>query len=150
MIGSIKIKLLNSEAKMPFKAHVGDAGLDLFSSEDVSIPPMSRALIGTGIAIALPESDLSGYNYYVRIAPRSGLAVKKGIDMFAGVIDFMYRGEVKVCLFNSSNEPFNISVGDRVAQMIPTVFLEAELEQVDVLPQSVSRSDGSFGSSGKN
>ena len=144
----IKVKLLNKNAKLPVKAHPGDAGFDLFACESVSIIPLSRALIGTGISVAFPESTLPKHSYYMRIAPRSGLAVKKGIDVFAGVIDFEYRGEYKVCLFNSTNEPFDVSVGDRIAQMIPTVFLETDLEQVDELDTDTSRSAGAFGSSG--
>lgn len=144
----IKIKLLNEYAKMPFKPHVGDVGLDLFSAENIIIPPCSRALVGTGVAIALPESNLDGYGYYIRIAPRSGLAVKSGINVFAGVIDSMYRGEIKVCLYNSTDESFSVTIGDRIAQMIPTVFLACDLEEVDVLPKSTSRFDAGFGSSG--
>ena len=144
----IKVKLLNENAKLPVKAHPGDAGFDLFASESVSIPPLSRALIGTGISVAFPKSTLSKHSYYMRIAPRSGLAAKKGIDVFAGVIDFEYRGEYKVCLFNSSNEPFEVAVGDRIAQMIPTVFLETDIKQVEGLDTNTSRSAGSFGSSG--
>lgn len=146
----IKVKFLNENAKLPFKAHRGDAGFDLFASEAVIIPPMSRALIGTGISVSFPVSTIDKHSYYMRIAPRSGLAAKSGIDVFAGVIDFDYRGEYKVCLFNSTNEPFEVSIGDRIAQMIPTVFLETELEQVDDLDDGTSRGAGSFGSSGKN
>lgn len=145
----IKIKLLNENAKMPFKAHPGDAGFDLFASENALIPPNSRALVSTGISIVLPTCEILGHNYYVRIAPRSGLAVKSGIDVFAGVIDSSYRGEIKLCLFNSSTEPFSVNVGDRIAQMIPTLFLDSNLEQIDDLDKT-SRGDGAFGSSGKN
>ena len=145
----IKIKLLNENAKMPFKAHPGDAGFDLFASESLVIPPNSRALVGTGISVALPTCEISGHNYYVRIAPRSGLAVKSGINVFAGVIDTTYRGEYKVCLFNSSNESFSVKIGDRIAQIIPTLFLDSKLEEIDELDKT-SRSEGGFGSSGKN
>lgn len=146
----IKIKLLTPLARLPVKAHPDDAGFDIYAAEDTIIPPRSRALISTGIAVALPKCPIKDHKYYLRIAPRSGLAVKSGIDVFAGVIDYTYRGECKVCLFNSSNEPFSILVGDRIAQMIPTVFLDTSLEQVDVLPEFGSRLDGGFGSTGKN
>ena len=145
----IKVKLLNENARLPLKAHSGDAGFDLFSSDDMVILPNSRALIGTGVSVALPVSSLKNHIYYLRIAPRSGLAVKKGIDVFAGVVDSSYRGEIKISLFNSSTEPFRIFVGDRIAQMIPTLVLDSGIELVDSLDLTFRNNSG-FGSSGKN
>jgi dUTP pyrophosphatase len=140
------VKLLNQYASLPRRANTLDAGYDISSCEDASIPPLSRKLISTGIIISIPK------NTYARVAPRSGLAVKNGIDVFAGVVDAGYRGEVKVLLFNSSNETFNIKIGDRIAQIILEQIITPEVVQVETLEDlntsSDSRGDGGFGSSG--
>jgi dUTP pyrophosphatase len=110
---NIKIKLLNEDAKIPTRANLTDAGADLYSSENVEIDTGCRKLISTGIFLEIPEG------YYGRIAPRSGLAVKNGIDTLAGVIDSSYRGEVKVALLNTDKDfSFHIKKGDRIAQLI--------------------------------
>ena len=83
----IKVKRLTTTAKLPTKAHDSDAGFDIFADEDKVIQPMSRESIHTGIAIELPEIPESNKDVYLRIAPRSGLSVKSGIDIFAGVVD---------------------------------------------------------------
>jgi len=145
----IKVKLLNSLAKIPFKAHPSDAGFDVFSVEEKLIAPLSRVVIKTGISLALPNCSIPNHNYYFRVAPRSGLAVKNGLDVLAGVVDSSYRGELLIALFNSSNEPFVVNVGMRIAQIIPTLFLEDSLELVDELDDT-SRSSAGFGSSGLN
>ena len=128
----IKIKRLNSLAKLPTRASESDAGYDLYSCRDIIITPMDRVIVKTGIAIEIPKG------FYGRIAPRSGLAVK-GIDVLAGVVDSGYRGEIGVVLVNlnlpevvfnpakqinayesafGSRSKFSISTGDRVAQLI--------------------------------
>jgi dUTP pyrophosphatase len=112
-VHSISFKKINSLAVAPKRSNPTDAGADLTSTENYKIPPLQRQIVSTGISIEIPEG------YYGRIAPRSGLAAKQGIDVLAGVVDSSYRGEIKVVLFNSDkNNTFDINVGDRVAQII--------------------------------
>lgn len=143
----IKVKRLTTTAKLPTKAHDSDAGFDLYSDEEVIIPPMSRATVHTGIAIQLPEIPESNKDIYVRIAPRSGLSVKSGIDIFAGVIDRGYSGEIIVCMFNTSKEEFKVNKGDKIAQMIPTLIFKGNLLEVQELEET-KRGEKGFGSSG--
>ncbi|MGP0565867.1 dUTP diphosphatase [Nitrospina sp. 32_T5] len=126
---------------LPVYTHPGDAGADLFAAADDVIPARSRKLIGTGIRIALPAGHAG------LIWPRSGLAVKKGIDCGAGVIDSQYRGEVRVLLFNHSDEDVAVKKGDRIAQL-----LVQKVERVDFVPveelDETARGANGFGSSG--
>jgi len=145
----IKVKRLTESSILPTKAHESDAGFDLYSNkEDTIIPPKSRASFGTGVSIALPEIPYPIFNIYLRIAPRSGLSVKKGLDVLAGVIDIEYRGEIIVCLFNSSDEPVEIKKGDKIAQIIPTIILNDKLVEVSELDETDRGAKG-FGSSDK-
>lgn len=131
-------------ATVPAYAHPGDAGADLVAAEAVRLEPGERALVGTGVRIALPE----GYAAFV--VPRSGLAAKHGITVVnsPGTVDAGYRGEIKVCLLNTdSREAYDVAVGDRIAQLILMPVLQARFEQVSELPDSV-RGDGGFGSTG--
>jgi dUTP pyrophosphatase len=144
----IKIKKLTENAKIPQKAHDSDAGYDLFSVEEKIIPAHSREAIHTGISIELPNLNEENREIYVRIAPRSGLSVKSGIDVFAGVVDRGYTGELIICLYNSSKEDFKINIGDKIAQMIPTIIYNSKLEEVTDINES-TRGDKGFGSSGK-
>jgi dUTP pyrophosphatase len=137
-----KIKKLNPDAQLPTKAHSSDAGHDLYSCETVTLAPMERKVVKTGIAIALPK-DLYG-----RVAPRSGLAVKKGLDVLAGVIDSSYRGEVGVVLINFSNEELVLGKGSKIAQLILETYHDAHWEEVAGLAPS-DRENGGFGSSGE-
>ena len=127
---------------IPQYAHAGDAGADITSSEKIAIPPRERALVSTGVRLEIPEGCVG------LIWPRSGLAVKKGIDCGAGVIDSHYRGEVKVLLFNHSDTEFQIEPGDRIAQI-----LIQKVERVEFLPadqlNETARNDAGFGSTGK-
>ena len=153
----IKIKLLNSLAKMPTRADNGAAGYDIYASEYAILRPFERKVIKTGISIEIPPG------YYGRIAPRSGLAVKNGIDVMAGVIDSSYRNEVGVVLINlaiigSQMNPdlltimtggandFRINAGDRIAQLIIEKYYPFDFEEVDNL--SESDRTGGFGSTG--
>jgi dUTP pyrophosphatase len=158
---TLRIYRLNEDAIVPRRANLLDAGYDLSSCEDTCVPPLSRKLISTGLAISLPESlESSGLKilkFYARIAPRSGLAAKNGIDVFAGVVDAGYRGEIKVILFNSSNENFVIRKGDRIAQIIIETIITPEIEEVSSFESlgtkgsggsGDSRGTGGFGSSG--
>jgi dUTP pyrophosphatase len=113
----------------------------LASAYDVIVPARGKAIVKTGLAIAIPE------NTYARIAPRSGLAVKKFIDTGAGVVDYDYRGEVGVVLFNHSEEDFVVSTGDRVAQLILERISMADCVEVDELFET-ERGAGGFGSTG--
>jgi dUTP pyrophosphatase len=142
----VKIKILNEKAKMPCRAHPNDAGADLFAIEDCIIMPGERKIIPTGISIKLPES-LGGGGYYARIAPRSGLAAKNGIDVLAGVVDSNYTGELKVVLLNTGENAFEVKSGDRIAQLIIEKHYNFEFEVVDSLEET-SRGAGGFGSTG--
>ncbi len=129
---------------VPSYALPGDAGADLRASEAVELAPGERALIGTGVAIALPE----GYAAFV--VPRSGLAAKHGITVVnsPGTVDAGYRGEIKVTLLNTDpRETFRVSPGDRIAQMIVTPVSQARFVPVAELPES-ARGAGGFGSTG--
>lgn len=110
---SIPIKKLSDKAIIPTQGTSEAAGYDLYAAEDSVVYSMSRTLVKTNISIAIPEG------YYGRIAPRSGLAFKYGIDVLAGVIDSDYRGDIGVILFNTStNTEFKVKAGDRIAQII--------------------------------
>ena len=122
----------------------GDAGMDLSSTSALTLAPLQRALVPTGVSIALP----AGYVGWV--TPRSGLALRHGISMVnaPGIIDAGYRGEIQVILWNTDPEnSFDVAVGDRIAQLIITPFSRAMIHQVDSLPGSM-RDTGGFGSTG--
>lgn len=139
---TLKIKLLTDKSKIPTRANSTDAGLDLYSIEKLALIPNTRRLIRTGISLEIPEG------YYGRVAPRSGLAVKSGIDVFAGVVDSSYRGELCVVLFNSDkSNPFLINEGDRIAQLIIEKHYNFPIEEVSQLNET-ERGSGGFGSSG--
>ena len=125
-------------------AYNGDAGVDLRSVEHIVLKPQERAMVATGLAIALPE----GYAGFV--LPRSGLAAKHGISIVnaPGLIDSNYRGELKVVLVNTDpEESFSIEIGDRIAQLIVMPVPTISFEQVEELPDS-QRGESGFGSSG--
>jgi dUTP pyrophosphatase len=125
----------------------GDAGIDLYATEDCIIQPGEQALVKTGISVSFSP------DYYLRIAPRSGLAYKNGIDVMAGVIDSSYRGEIGVILRNHSvateedTGAFIINRGDRIAQMIPERISQEHFIFVSELDDS-ERGEGGFGSTG--
>ena len=116
-------------------------GFDLSSAYDCVIPARGKGIVKTGLAIAIPE------NTYARIAPRSGLAVKKFIDVGAGVVDYDYRGEVGVVLFNHGEEDFSVKPGDRVAQLILEQICMADIVECDELFDTERGASG-FGSTG--
>jgi dUTP pyrophosphatase len=140
----LAVKLLHPAAQLPRQAHPGDAGADLFSVEEVSIPAGERRDVGTGLALAIPW----GYAGFVQ--PRSGLAFKHGIMVVnsPGLIDAGYRGEVRVSLYNSGREPFVVRVGERIAQLVVQRVEEAAFVAMAELPETV-RGEGGFGSSGR-
>lgn len=142
----MKVKLIHPQAKAPTRGSEYAAGLDLCSVEQLFIWPGERKVISTGICIEIPDG------FYGRIAPRSGLAVKHGIMTMAGVIDADYRGEIKVVLYNSSEDAqakFEVSPGDRIAQLILQAVADFPIEVVTELSDTV-RADGGFGSTGVN
>lgn len=143
----MKIKIVNrSHHALPQYATALSAGLDLRANleEGITLQPMERRLVPTGLSIALPE----GYEAQVR--PRSGLALKHGITLLntPGTIDADYRGEIGVIMVNLSNTPFNIADGDRIAQLVIARYEQAEWEAVEAL-DSTERGDGGFGHTGK-
>src|SRR6476646_9814761 len=134
----ISIKRLDPQLPLPSYAHPGDAGADLHAARDVVLEPGQRALVPTGIAMALPEG------YVALVHPRSGLAAKHGISIVnaPGTIDAGYRGEVKVCLVNTDRaEPFAVRRGDRIAQLVIQRFETAAFVEADELPES-ARGEG--------
>lgn len=138
----IQLKKFNSQAVIPSRAHNTDAGYDLHSIGFHTIFPGERKLIKTGIGLAIPDG------YYGRIAPRSGLAYKHGIDVLAGVIDSGYRNEIGVILINFGHEAFDVKNEDRIAQIIIEQCFDAEFGEVEeFLDQSERGTDG-FGSTG--
>ncbi|XP_060535662.1 deoxyuridine 5'-triphosphate nucleotidohydrolase-like [Cylas formicarius] len=129
------------EAYLPSKGLIKAAGYDLKSALDCVVSARDKALVDTGLKIELPEGC------YLRIAPRSGLAVKNFIDVGAGVVDEDYRGVLKVVLFNHSDSDFDIKSGDRIAQLICEKIYYPDLEEVQELGDTV-RGEGGFGSTG--
>lgn len=142
-VPNLKIVRLEPEAKIPVRSNPTDAGADLFSTESVMIHPGERKTVGTGIAMEIPEG------FYGRVAPRSGLASKHGVDVLAGVVDSSYRGEVKVVLLNTDkHNTFHVEKGDRIAQLIIESHFNLPFLECDSLADS-SRGAGGFGSTGK-
>ena len=129
---------------VPAYAHPGDAGADLVSTEALRLEPGQRALVGTGVRIALPDG------YVAFVVPRSGLATKHGITIVnsPGTVDAGYRGEIKATLLNTDSEQaYDIGVGDRIAQLVVMPVSRARFVPVEALPES-ARGDGGFGSTG--
>lgn len=140
-IDTLRFKSLDERATLPTRGSASSAGLDLYSIEDLSIEPKQRVLARTGLAVAVPRG------FYGRVAPRSGLAVKNGLDVLAGVIDSDYRGEVCCALLNTGDETLTLSAGSRLCQLIieqiitPTPTWAEELDET-------ARGAGGFGSTG--
>ena len=137
----VKVKLLHSDAKIPFYGSEGAAGFDLYSIEDKEINPGETIMVGTGIALEIEEG------YCWQFWDRSGLA-KKGIHHFGGLGDSDYRGEFKVVLHNAGKEVYKIEKGDRIIQIVPAPIVRAEFEQVEELGETI-RGHGGFHSTGK-
>lgn len=140
----VLIKRLDPEVPLPSYAHPGDAGVDLVTAEDCSLAPGERAVVRTGIAIALP----AGYAAFVH--PRSGLAAQHGVTVVnaPGTVDAGYRGEVKVILLNTdARRPVSFRRGDRIAQLVVQRVEYVSFREVDTLPGS-ARGEGGHGSTG--
>lgn len=143
---NLKVKQLENFYNLKQRGQ-GDAGIDLYATEDCIVRPGEQTLVKTGISVSFSA------DYYLRIAPRSGLAYKNGIDVMAGVIDSSYRGEIGVILRNHSvateenTGAFIINRGDRIAQMIPEHISQEDFVFVEDLDDS-NRGEGGFGSTG--
>jgi dUTP pyrophosphatase len=143
----MKVQIVNKSAyDAPFYATANSAGMDLEANidEPITLEPLQRAMVPTGLFIALPEGTEA------QVRPRSGLAAKHGITVLntPGTIDADYRGEIKVILVNLSNEAFTIEPGERIAQMVFAPYYTASFCEVDALGDTV-RGEGGFGSTGK-
>ena len=137
----------SSDLALPAYATPGSAGLDLRAciSQSITLPPGGRALVGTGIAVALPAGAEA------QIRPRSGLAAEHGVTLLnsPGTVDSDYRGEVRLVVINHGQAPYTIHRGDRIGQMVVGRVLRAELKEVSKLPES-ERNAGGFGHTGKS
>lgn len=146
-IKNFKFLLLSENATFPSRGSNFSAGWDLSSSEDTIIPARGKGMVGTGLKVRIPPET------YGRIAPRSGLTWKNGIDVGAGVIDFDYLGEIKVILFNHSDTEFVVKKKDRIAQFIlekinTKIPIEAKTDDPDFAEDATTRGTGGFGSTG--
>lgn len=140
----ISVVRLDADLPLPSYSHPGDAGADLQTTVDVTLAPGERALVPTGISIALPDG------YVALVHPRSGLAARHGLSIVntPGTVDSGYRGEIKVLLINHDPvESVTLSRGDRIAQLVVQRFERARFVEVGVLPETV-RGAGGYGSTG--
>ena len=142
---NLEVLIVAQEGFEPVYAKPGDAGCDLRSTEDLVLAAGERALVKTGVKIAMPDG------YVGLVHPRSGLAAKHGVTVLntPGTVDAGYRGEIMVTLYNSSKEDFPITRGDRIAQLVFQQVERARFVSVEVLPES-SRGETGFGSSGRS
>jgi len=141
MLQRLHFKRLHDDARLPTRGSAGAAGLDLYAVERIVLEPGGRAAVRTGLAVAIPRG------FYGRVAPRSGLAVRHGIDVLAGVIDSDYRGEILCALVNHGDAPFEIEPGARIAQFIIEAIATPEPAWADDLEET-QRGAGGFGSTG--
>jgi dUTP pyrophosphatase len=140
----VQITRVDPGVPLPTYAHPGDAGADLVTVSDIDLAPGERLIVGTGVAIALPE----GFVAFVH--PRSGLAARHGLSIVntPGTVDAGYRGEIKVCLINhDTREPVRLRRGDRIAQLVVQRVEHAQFDEVVELPGS-ARGSGGYGSTG--
>ena len=141
---SVALKMLDPQLPAPAYAHPGDAGADLRARHETVLQPGSRALVATGVAVAVPQG------YVGLVHPRSGLAARHGLTVVnaPGTVDSGYRGEIKVCLLNTDrSEAYTVRRGERIAQLVIQRVATALFDPVAELPDSV-RGTGGFGSSG--
>ena len=137
----LRVKRMSKNAKLPVRSTEGAAGYDLSAAQAAVVPAHGKCLVQTGLKVALPSGC------YGRIAPRSGLALKKSIDVGAGVIDADYRGELGVLLFNFSDSDFAVNLGDRIAQFILEKIKTPLVKELDSLDET-DRGGKGFGSTG--
>ena len=139
---SLGVKKLTYDSILPTRGSSGSVGYDLYSNMDCVIHASERGLVSTGITVVLPPG------VYGRVAPRSGLAVKYGIQVGAGVIDPDYTGEVKVVLFNHGDKDFEVKKGDRIAQLVLEKCDTPPSEEISIV-EDTDRGSGGFGSTGQ-
>jgi dUTP pyrophosphatase len=137
----LKFKRLEESAVLPTRGSASSAGLDLHSIEHLNIGPHERVVARTGLAVAIPEG------YYGRVAPRSGLAVKHGLDVLAGVIDADYRGEILCALYNGGNSAIELEAGTKICQLIVEKIITPTAVWAENLSET-TRGAGGFGSTG--
>jgi dUTP pyrophosphatase len=137
----LRFKQLDSRAVLPRRGSALAAGLDICSIEDLALGPKQRVTARTGLAVAIPPG------FYGRIAPRSGLAAKNGLDVLAGVIDSDYRGEVCCLLYNTSDEVIQLAAGSKICQLIVEQIITPEAAWASDLDET-ARGAGGFGSTG--
>lgn len=135
----LRFKQLDPQAVLPARGSALAAGLDICSIEDVELQPKQRAVVRTGLAVAIPPG------FYGRVAPRSGLAAKNGLDVLAGVIDSDYRGEIRCVLYNTSDDVIELPAGTKICQLIVEKIITPEASWVNDL-DSTARGAGGFGS----
>jgi dUTP pyrophosphatase len=138
---SLRFKQLDPRAVLPQRGSVLAAGLDVCGIEDVEIGPRQRVTARTGLAVAIPPG------FYGRVAPRSGLAAKRGLDVLAGVIDSDYRGEICVVLYNTGDETIHLPAGSKICQLIIEQIITPEAAWATDLDET-ARGAGGFGSTG--
>jgi len=140
---TVGFKRIHPDAVLPAYAHASDAGMDLRSVDDVVVPPGGRALVHTGLVMALPPMHEG------QVRPRSGLALKHGVTVLntPGTIDAGYRGEVGVILANFGDAAFPVKKGDKIAQLVVAPVLQPSVEEIDVVDET-DRGAGGFGSTG--
>jgi dUTP pyrophosphatase len=142
MSEQLKFRKLHPQAQLPARGSLEAAGVDLRSIETLRIPARGRKSVRTGLSVAIPRG------FYGRVAPRSGLAVKHGLDVLAGVIDSDYRGEILCALINHGDEPFEIEMGMRIAQLVIESIALMEPAWSEDLSET-ERGCGGFGSTGE-
>lgn len=140
-IDLLRFKQLDERAVLPQRGSALAAGLDVCSIEDLQIGPRQRAMARTGFAVAIPPG------FYGRIAPRSGLAAKNGLDVLAGVIDSDYRGEVCCLLYNTSDDAIKLAAGSKICQLIVEQIITPDAAWASDLDET-ARGAGGFGSTG--
>jgi dUTP pyrophosphatase len=141
MTSVLRFKPLDPQAVLPKRGSALAAGLDICSIEDLSIEPKQRVMAKTGLAVAIPPG------FYGRVAPRSGLAVRKGLDVLAGVIDSDYRGEICCLLYNTGDEVISLPAGSKICQLIIEQIITPEAAWATDLDET-ARGAGGFGSTG--
>jgi dUTP pyrophosphatase len=139
---TVKVKRLSETARLPAYAREGDAGMDIYADETVTILPGERHLVKTGISMSFPHGHAG------LIWDKSGIAGKHGLKTIGGVIDEGFRGEVRVAVHNLSNEPYLVETGKKVAQMLVQEVRQKEIVEVSELDNNTARGEGSFGSTG--
>lgn len=138
---TIPVQRLHPDATLPTYAHPGDAGMDVYSNEEVTLQPRERKAVSTGISMAVPEG------YVALVWEKSGRALKEGLSTMAGVVDAGYRGEVMIVVLNVSETPIQISRGQKLAQILIQPVVSGMIREVESLEDS-SRGTGGFGSTG--